>query len=293
MAGVFALGIVGISFAALFVRWALPAPPVATAFWRMALSSLLLAAWFLARRRRLWPDGRAAWLAPLAGACFGTDLALWHTAILHTSLATATFLVNTTPVVVGLVAFALGERLGARFVAGGALALGGSAMLLGADWGGGDELRGDVFALCAALFYSGYLLLMKAVRDTTGTRSALLAAGVGASAVLALYAALRGDPLWGFPASSWWAFVGAAVVAQLAGVMSVIWSLRFLSATFTSVALLAQPLGTTLLAWLLMGEALGMLQAIGAAAVGAGIALASKAARDGVAQENSRGSHQG
>jgi drug/metabolite transporter (DMT)-like permease len=294
VAGVFTLGIVGISFAALFVRWALPAPPLATAFWRMVLASALLAAWFVARRQPLWPEGRAAWLAPLAGAFFGTDLALWHTAAVKTSLSNATFLVNTTPVVVGAVALLQGERLGPRFPAGAALALAGTALLLGADWSGDAALEGDALALAAALFYGGYLVLMKAVRHTTGTRSALLAVGVGSSAVLALYAGIRGDPLLGFPASSWWAFAGAALVAQLAGVMSVIWSLRYLRATFTSVALLGQPVGTTVLAWLLMGEALGPLEAMGALAVGAGIALASAAARDEIApQENSRGSHQG
>jgi drug/metabolite transporter (DMT)-like permease len=251
----------------------------------MVLASGLLAAWFGLRRQPLWPGGRAAWLAPLAGAFFGTDLALWHTAALETTLSNATFFVNTTPLLVGGVALVRGEPLGPRFPAGTALALLGTALLLGTDWHGGEGVKGDLLALSAAVFYAGYLLLMKAVRHTTGTRTALLAVGVGASAVLALYAGLRGDPLLGFPASSWRAFVGAALVAQLAGVMSVIWSLRYLRATFASVALLGQPVGTTVIAWLLLGEALGPLQALGAVAVGAGIALASAAARDEAAPE--------
>jgi drug/metabolite transporter (DMT)-like permease len=294
VAGGFALGIVGISFAALFVRWALPAPPVVTAFWRMAISSALLAGWFGLRRGTLLPQGRARWYALLAGACFGTDLALWNTAIVMTSLANSTFLVNTTPIYVGIFSFwALGERPGGRFVWGALLALAGTAFLVGADWGGPEAVRGDALALAAALFYSGYLLLMKAVRRSHQTAPALLGVGVGATGVLLLYALVRGDPLTGFPASSWLAFVGAAVIAQLGGVMCVVWSLRYLRASFASLALLAQPAGTTLLGWLWMGESLSPTQALGAAAVGAGIALASGLAADPEAQENVRSSHQG
>jgi drug/metabolite transporter (DMT)-like permease len=51
--------------------------------------------------------------------------------------------------------------------------------------------------------------------------------------------------------------------------MGIVWSLRFLPTTLASVALLAQPLGTALLGWWLLGERLGPLHA-------AGIALASR-----------------
>ena len=282
----FGIGIAGISFAALFVRWALPAPPVVTGFYRMSFASGLLAAFFALRRRPLAARGRPLLWALAAGACFGGDLALWNTAIVQTSLANATFLVNTTPVYVGLASYLLpGERPGPRFAGGAALALVGTALLVRTDWGGAEAVRGDLLALAAALFYSGYLLLMKAVRRSVPTLEALLAAGAGASAVLGLTALLRGDALAGFPPSSWLAFAAAAVVAQLGGVMGVVWSLRYLRASFASVALLAQPVGTSILGWLLMGEALGPLQMAGGAAVGLGILLAS--------QEKVRSLHQG
>ena len=283
---VFGIGIAGISFAALFVRWALPAPPVVTGFYRMLLASALLAAFFALRREPLAPRGRPLLWALAAGACFGGDLALWNTAIVRTSLANATFLVNTTPIYVGLASFlVLGERPGPRFAGGAALALTGTAALVRADWGGAEAVGGDLLALAAALFYSGYLLLMTAVRRSVSTLQALLAAGAGATAVLGLVALLRGDALAGFPPSSWLAIAGAALVSQLGGVVAVVWSLRYLRASFASVALLAQPVGTSLLGWLLMDEALGALQMAGGAAVGLGILLAS--------QEKARSSHQG
>ena len=100
---VLGIGILGIACAGLFVRFAQPAPPVVVGFYRMTLASLVLLAAVALRRMRSSGGGpaispRGAALALLAGAAFGTDIALWHHAIVRTSIANATLLVNTTPI---------------------------------------------------------------------------------------------------------------------------------------------------------------------------------------------------
>jgi len=279
VAAAFLAGIVGISFAAIFVRLALPAPPVVTAFYRMLFASAAMAAWVpIATRSGAVAIGRRAALAALAsGACFGTDLALWHTSIVRTSVATATLLVNTTPLYVGLWArVVLGERLPVRFALGALLALAGAALLLGISRDDLERTQGDLLALAAALFYTGYLLLMKAARAQGDAAPALLLSNLGATAVLGLYAVAGGQPFQGFPWSSWAAIAGAAAVSQLGGVFAIVWALRYLPATVASVSLLAQPVGTALLGWWLLGEALSLPQAAGAAAVLTGIGLAAR-----------------
>jgi drug/metabolite transporter (DMT)-like permease len=71
--------------------------------------------------------------------------------------------------------------------------------------------------------------------------------------------------------------LGAAGLSQLVGVLGIIWSMRYLPPTFASVALLAQPVCAACLAWWILHEPLGALQAAGGAAVLAGIGLASGA----------------
>ena len=277
---VFLAGIVGISFAAIFVRLALPAPPVVTGFYRMLMASAAMAAWALIAARRPRPvlGRRAALLALASGACFGTDLALWNTAIVRTSVATASLLVNTTPIYVGLYArVVLGERLAPRFLAGTGLALGGAALLLGVSRDDLEQTRGALLALAAALFYAGYLLLMKAARGSGDAGPALLLSNAGATAALGLYALVQGAPFRGFPASSWAAMAGAALVSQIGGGFAIVWALRYLPATVASVALLAQPIGTALLGWWILGESLSPPQAAGGVAVLLGIALAAQA----------------
>jgi drug/metabolite transporter (DMT)-like permease len=186
--------------------------------------------------------------------------------------------VNTTPVHVGLFSLlVLRERLDRRFVWGALLAVAGAALLLGISRDDVLHWRGGLFALGAGVFYAGYLLLMTAARRRGSAAPALFLASASAAGVLGLYALALGDPFAGFPAHAWAAMAGAACVSQIGGVLAIVWSLRHLPPTVTSVALLVQPLGTALLGWWLLAEPLAPLQALGGAAVLAGVALAARA----------------
>lgn len=275
----FLVGVLGISFAAIFVRLALPAPPVITGFYRMLFASFGVGVWMFVRQRRNALDRNASCLAAAAGVCFGTDLALWNTSIVHASVATATLLVNTTPIHVGLFSIlVLRRRLRWGFAIGAGLALFGCAVLLGAPRGGGDEDLGVLLALAAAIFYAGYLLLMKSARRGIDALPALFLASVTATGVLGVYGCAAGDAFRGFPPSSWWAMAGAAAISQVAGVMGIVWSLGHLPATVASVALLAQPVGTAILGWALLAEPLGFFQLAGGGTVLAGIFVAARSA---------------
>ena len=265
------LGSFGIACAAIFVRLALPAPPIVTGFWRLALATGVLAVVLAPRVGWRALPRRAVAESLAAGACFGADLALWNTSLVETSVATATLLVNTTPVFVGLFSvLVLRDRLGAGLVAGGALALAGVALLLGADLGARASLHGDALALGAALFYSAYLLWIQRARRALDATTAVALSGAASTLVLGAAALWRGDPFTGFPLHSWAAIAASATVSHLAAVVGIVWALRHLSATFASVALLAQPVGTALLGWWWLGEALGPLQALGGVLVLAG-----------------------
>lgn len=272
------LGSFGIACAAIFVRLALPAPPIVTGFWRLALATLALFVWLLPRTRWRALERGAVLSALAAGACFGIDLALWNSALVETTVATATFLVNTTPVFVGAFAVLVWrERLGPALLAGAGLALFGTALLLGDDLDARASLRGDGLALAAALFYSGYLLFIQRARRGLDAAPAVAISGVSATLMLGLAALARGDPFVGFPWHSWGIFLASAGISHLAGVVGIVWALAHLRATFAAVALLAQPVGTALLGWLWLGEALTPLEMLGGLGVIAGIALASRA----------------
>ena len=91
----------------------------------------------------------------------------------------------------------------------------------------------------------------------------------------------RGEALFGYPAHSWAAIAGAALVSQLGGVTAIVWALRYLPATVASVSLLGQPVVTALLGAWLLGESLAPGEIAGGAVVLAGIAIASRSVSDG------------
>ena len=277
---IYPLMIAGMSFAAIFVRLALPAPPVVTGFYRMSLAALPLGAWLWWRGVRVPWRGRAARYALASGACFGADLAFWHTSIVETSVGLATLLVNLTPVHLGVYAVLVRrERLAPRFVAGAALALAGMGVLLGLPGADAGSLRGPALAVIASLFYAGYLLCMAETRRELSVLPALFLMTLTAAAVLGAAGLAAGDAFSGFPAHSWAAMLGCALLTQLGGVLGVVWLLRHLPPIYTSVTLLAQPVGAALLAWGLLGEPIGPLQAAGGALVLCGIALAARTPR--------------
>ena len=272
-------GAIGIAFAPIFVRLS-EVGPVATALWRLALALPLLALWMaLQERGRKQGATRPAWpMALLAGVFFAADLAVWHWSIRLTSVANATFLANLAPVAVTLGAWVLlGERARPVFFAGMLLSLAGAALLMGANVGGpGSVLLGDGLGMLTAVFYAGYQLCVKRLRDTQSTARIMLASGAACATVLLPLALLMGEAILPASPAGWGVLLGLALVCQLAGQGLITWAVAHLAASFSSVSLLLQPVAAAGFAWLLFGEALAALQWLGAAAVLAGIWLARR-----------------
>jgi drug/metabolite transporter (DMT)-like permease len=72
-----------------------------------------------------------------------------------------------------------------------------------------------------------------------------------------------------------------ALLPQLVGHSSFNWALRYLPASFVSVILLGEPIGSTILAVLILGEIPGWLKIGGGVLILAGIYLASRTDKQG------------
>jgi drug/metabolite transporter (DMT)-like permease len=275
---VLAIGVFAIGWSALFVRWS-GVPGWTSAFWRMAIAQLVFVPWALgARRGSALPSRAGVTAAVIAGAFFAADLALFNTAVMVSSAANATLLGVNAPIFVALGAWLLyRDKPTRRFWAGFVLSFIGMLAIVGLDIMQHPRLgMGDAFAIIGAACYAGYLLYVRRSRLEIDALTFSAISGVTSAIVLLLICLVIGTPLHGFPAVSWWAMIGLALVTQVVGHLSVAYSLGRLPVSVTSVALLGQAPITAVLAVPLLHEHLAPLQIFGGLLVLIGIYVVNR-----------------
>lgn len=97
-----------------------------------------------------------------------------------------------------------------------------------------------------------------------------------AAIVLLVTAVLLRQPLWGFPQETYLWLVLLALGPQLIGHTSFNWALRHLPAGTVAVIILGEPVGSTVLAYFLLGEPVTALKALGGVLILVGIYLSSR-----------------
>lgn len=262
--------------------------PGASAFWRVFLATPLLwmaMRWFergeRAQDKQATPATPTDWRPLLlAGFCFAGDLAVWHAALMYTSVANATIEANFAPLFVAIFAWLFYRvRPSGRFVVALAITLAGAILLVGPNLGeGGNRLYGDLLGVVTAMFYAGYMLALQAASATSSTLRTALASTAVAALLLAPYALLTADRLVPASANGWIALVVLATVAHALGQTLIAYALARVPAALASVFLLVQPILSALYAWVLIGEAMVAAQMAGAAVILVGIYLAKRAA---------------
>lgn len=251
--------------------------PLAGAAWRMGLAVPALAVWVrLASGRPIGVAQPAAVVLPLvlAGVAFAADVGSFHIALTGTKVANTAFIGNVAPILtVAGGALFFTEHPPPRVWFALALALAGSWVMAGmaepANLG-----YGDIFALCAAVSYAGYLLVIKRVRaKLDGPTATLWSAAVSAIA-LAIAATLRGEILLPHSARGWTIVVLLGVVSHAMGQGLTSVAIGRVAVGLVAVVILAQPPFSALIAWLVLGETMSSLQALGGALILGALLLA-------------------
>jgi drug/metabolite transporter (DMT)-like permease len=267
------VGIISLSFSAMFVRWA-NAPGPVTAFYRLFFSIFLLLPFFLPRTKSNSSlKSRSVIFPLLAGVFTGCDLALWTTSLFYTTAANATLLGNTAPLWVALGTWLiLKQKLTPVFWRGLTITLLGAALIMGTDFILHPRFGvGDALAVFTGVFYAGYLLFTEKSRAYFDPVSHTWLVGIGASISLFIVNIVLQYPLTGYPAQSWLIFLATAIVSQLIGYMALAYALGYLPASLVAPTVVLQPIVTTLLAIPLLGEIPTIWQGIGGAIALVGI----------------------
>jgi len=275
------LGAAAIGCSPIFVRLS-ELGPIATAFWRLALAVPLFWAWTAISARRAGvpqalPPGSRRRLV-IAGLLFTGDLVSWHWSIHLTSVANSTLFANFAPVFVVFGAWALfGDKPRPIFLAGLTLTVAGAAGLIGASFTiSADHVLGDGLALVTAVFFGAYLLSIKDLRDRIDAPRIMLWSSLVTAVALLPIAVAAGETI--LP-SSWQGLavlVALAWVSQAAGQGLIAEGMGHLPAGFSSLVILVEPVAAAILGWLVLNEALGLVEATGGLLILAGIMVARR-----------------
>ncbi|MCM1984846.1 DMT family transporter [Lyngbya confervoides] len=281
------LGILAVSFAAIFVRISeQDLGPYATISHRFWIAALALSIGLggqsslgqsVSLGQSLGSLGRSQWgLLILAGLISGVDLCVWATSLTQTSVANAAVLGNLAPLFTALGTWLLWkQRFDPRFLVGLAVALAGALTIGLQDFQLlPGQVRGDGLALLSAVFFSAYLLTIEQLRSRLTTPLILLVcSGVAALVSGAISLGLE-DHFWPQSPLGWGAVIGLGLISQTLGQGLVAYSLSQLSSGLVSVTFLLEPVVAAIFAWILFGESLGLLNGLGFALVIVGVYLA-------------------
>lgn len=270
------VGVISVSASAIFVKLC-SAPSGVIAFYRLFFSVLFMLPIFLKKHSselRLITKKDFLFSA-IAGILLAFHFILWFESLNFTSVASSTVLVTLQPLFafIGTYIF-FKEKLSSKAIISGLIAVVGSVLI---SWGdfriSGSALFGDFLALIACALITGYLLFGQTVRQRLSLVTYTFVVYLISSVTLFIYILTANQPLYPYRPSDWVYFILLALVPTLLGHTLFNWSLKWISTSTISMAILFEPVGATILAYFLLDEQTVWSQVVGGLIVIVGISL--------------------
>lgn len=279
-----ALAVVCVSTSAIFISWS-ESSFITIALYRLGLGTLILAPFaLLDRKRAVWHLPRRDVLALVGvGAILATHFTLWIGSLklegIRVSVASSVILVTSHPLLVGLLShFVLRERLNRWIALGIGLGFTGIVVIAIADsTAASGSLIGDLLAFFGGVAAGLYLLAGRRFRQRIPLLAYAFVVYASATGVLFLYTLGLGESLTptGDVPRELLLFLAMAAIPQIGGHTLYNWSLRWVPAPIVSLSLVGEPIGSSLLAWVLLDQVPTVAVALGGALALAGIYLAA------------------
>jgi len=259
-------GVLGVSTGSIFARLA-DAPALVTAAYRVGLALLILIplAYWRARDELRNLSFHDIKLAILSGLFLALHFASWISSLDYTAIANSVVLVNTIPLWVGLFTPLIAkDRIRRATVISIIVSVIGGAIIGFGDFAtGGKALRGDLLAIVGAVCAAIYLLLGRSLRRKLSLLSYVAVCYGSAALFLWLVVLFLNLPITGYSTQTVAAFWAMALISQIIGHTSYNWALKWFSTSLVAVALLGEPVGSTILAYIIFNEGLTWAKFIG------------------------------
>ncbi|MBN1678829.1 MAG: DMT family transporter [Anaerolineae bacterium] len=282
-------GVLAVSTAAIFIRLAqsVGVPSLVLAAARLCVAAVVLTPLVFSRHRhelRAVRLGDLAW-ALVSGGVLSLHFATWITSLEYTAVVNSVVLVTTNPLWVALLSpLVLNERLGRWAVIGLMLAFGGGVLVglsgeVGTPPTRHDPLLGNGLALVGAVMAAIYFIIGRRLRARLSVIVYIWLVYSAAAVILVGVVAAAGLPVAGLPGEAYVWMLMMGLVPQLIGHSSFNYALGFLPAAYVSLVVFGEPIGSGLLAIVILDEWPVALQLIGSVLILLGIGLATREQR--------------
>lgn len=269
-------GALGVSMSPIFIKWS-ESPALTIAFYRMLTTVILLSPYIIAKNlKEIKHIGQKNLISIIISGIFlGLHFSAWILSLQYSTVASATVLVNTSPILLMFITyFVFKEKISKYKILAVLGAFVGSMLLAYGDFfGGSNALLGDGYALLGAFFVSFYLLIGNKVRQNVSMTSYTYLTYCFAALTILITNLFVGHPLVVTAPREYILFLGMAIFPTLLGHSLFNWSLKYVSATYISMAILLEPILASILAIFIFSELPSLLQFIGAMIVIASIAF--------------------
>ncbi len=206
-------------------------------------------------------------LMGLIGLLFSLDLITFYISLKYTSVASATLLSNLSPVFI-VVGAIIAKRTLSKEIIWPILSMLGLALLCGLqNHVGNNELLGNMIALLAAVFFTGYILLVNKLGSEYNSIDIMLWSSAGGSLFLISICWLfHINLLIGNVTDLIYLFL-MAWGTQLIGQTILTAAISNFPPMLSSIGILIDPVAAAIFAWLLLGETLNPAKICGAALI--------------------------
>lgn len=273
-----ATGLCAVSTAALFIRLSLDhIDPLPVAAWRLAVSSLVLWAYVVARGQVPRPPRQVLGLCALAGVALAVHFMTWVSSLDLTTVAASTTLVATYPLMVAVASPLILRETPRRLVLVAVIVGMVGIVLIALDSGNplSGDIAGNALALAGAAAAAVYFLFGRSVRPRLPLLAFISIVYGIAALVLVPVALASGTRVLPDEAEGYLWLILLALVPQLVGHSSFNYALGHLPASFVTLVILGEPVLSTLLAVVFLDEIPGPWVYAGMAVLFAAILVAS------------------
>lgn len=271
------IGVISISSTAVFVKLAGDAPAGIIANYRLLIAVILMAPVIIIKYRDEFKHiNKKSWIFTiLAGIFLALHFILWFESFNYTSVASSVVLITLQPIFAFLGTFLFfKERFSFGAIVSLIIALFGGFIIASSDLKISDlALYGDVLAILGALAITIYFLFGQKVRKSVSFITYTFIVYSVSTIMLFIYNLFMQHPFIGYTSHQWWIFIALAIIPTFFGHSLFNWALKWLSTSTISIGMILEPIGATLLAYLIIGEQVTASQLLGGTIVLFGLFL--------------------